>query len=190
MNSKLEFHLGNPHWLNNMEEIYDRCLHGQFSIINNGRLVFKSKKERTVSTTGFYLLNSSGSDYYKEKFASQIVPCCGFSIFPSDINVIDIVGCPEGDDFSISHLDNDMIRFVFENNERITVLKGDFQNAVIDFANTIENFYLESLPKCIPVDNLDKMGYELFWTEWNRLKIEFTGIESKYKFNWSNNQCK
>ena len=135
------------------------------------------------------MLKAIDTNYTPNQYASQILPCCGFTMF-ADLAQGDvcIIGCPEGDEFSISHL-SEWTQLIFPGHEPVMVQYKTFQSSVLEFIDTIELIYRQSKPKCIPVDNFDKEAYEYFWKDWSRMKSQHFEQDCSYKNLWSGTKC-
>jgi hypothetical protein len=163
------------HWIKDVDDPTDLCAHGHvFVKIGDEVVSDKDSLDVTVSATALYLLRTLKDNYKKDDFASQLLPCCGFSIYPNDKeDKVDIIGCGSGIDWTIIHTDDNKIKHLTDSGQEATIDKETYKKTVMDFADQVENFYKTSLPKTIPTDDFDKKGYLTFWTEWNNLKNHF-----------------
>ena len=106
-------------------------------------------------------------------FESQLIPCCGhFFMANNKGESVEIMGCPNGIDWTIKHTDDNQIKHIAESGEEAIIGKEEYRKQVIEFVNQIDNFYKKGKPKEIPEDEFDRKGYEAFQKEWNRLKKE------------------
>ena len=173
--SNLEFKLLNIFWLTENQKT-DLCAHGKvFVKIGDEIICDENTFDITVSSTALYLLRSLKENYKKDDYASQILPCCGFNFYAEDINsdFVNIIGCPSGIDFSITHLENGKIELKTENNSSTTIDFESYKFIVLEFVNEVENFYKNSLEKTLPDDEIDRNGYIAFWNEWKTLKTDY-----------------
>ena len=159
----------NLHWIDgSLDYPNDLCLHGDaVAIIGKHK---RQYSDATVSATALYLLKSLTENHYpSEGEEVQMLPCCGFNIYPNeDLTCVSIAGCPNGTDWTIEHDGHDVV-ITLDNGyvERINII--DYQRAVFDFADFIENFYQKCSPKNInDYDEEDRNGYIAFWNEWHR----------------------
>ena len=170
---KFKLQLLSLYWLHNDEE-HDLCAHGKlFVTIGEEVICDENTFEITVSATALYLLRALEDDYKKNDFASQLLPCCGFN-FMTEPNVDDfaiIIGCPSGIDFTIEHTENNKVKLTTERGTEIEIDFDTFKNIVLQFADTVENFYKKSKPKIIDSENDPNYdGYIAFWNEWHQLR--------------------
>lgn len=156
------------YWIDRkQDEPSDLCLHGDV-FVKIGDEVVADKYSCTVSSTGLYLLKSIEKDHIIGESDNQMLPCCGHFIIPDDeAEVVEISGCPNGIDWSVLHIGED-VKIITENNIETYVDIFDYRKTVYDFADRIENYYKVSLPKTIPTDNFESNGYKKFWNEWHR----------------------
>ena len=179
----------NMRWIEDLPEEYDRCLHGEVKVLYNGEIVFSSDANRTINVTGYYLLKSIDKDYEKNIYASQLIPCCGFTMFPNEeMQDVLIIGCPQGDDFSIFHSE-ELVTMIFDSSNSISITIECFKRAVLGYVNQIESFYVSSKLKCIPVDEIDEKAYEVFWNDWKTMKMNKLHASCKYFKFWSDEKC-
>lgn len=152
------------HWLENMDECEDLCLHGHARAeIGNDVLEY----EATVSATALYLLKTLTGDHliYED---NQMLPCCGFFYIADEAceNVV-ISGCPNGIDWTVLH-EGEKVRLIIDSGKEEIISLEEYRGEVFKFADKIEAFYKNSLPKKIPEDEFEKNGYLAFWNEWHR----------------------
>ena len=171
MNSNFELKILDLHWVNEDEQ-FDRCAHGKLFIkIGDEIISDEDGLDITVSSTALYLMRTISYNYKKDDFASQLLPCCGhFIIADENDDYVNICGCPSGIDWTIIHLDDNTIKHITENGAETTIHKNEYKKIVIDFADNIELFYKNSLPKIIPQDEFTRKGYLTFWKEWKQLR--------------------
>lgn len=157
----------NFHWIkNNGDDPTDICLHGSAKAeIGDEKLEYKTC---TVSSTALYLLKSLTQNHiiYKE---NQMLPCCGHSLFINkDGKTVEVMGCPNGVDWSVIHEDG-KIKLVTETGNEVYVDFEEYQREVFAFADKVEGFYNSCKPKDLSgYDDYDKRAYALFWQEWHR----------------------
>ena len=160
----------NLHWINgSLDYPSDLCLHGDaVAIIGKYK---KHYKDATVSATALYLLKSITENHYpsEEGMEVQILPCCGFNIYPdANLENVSIMGCPNGEDWTIEHDGNDVV-LSLDNGyiERVNI--DDYKKEVFKFADLIENYYKKCSPKKLDdYSDFDRDGYIAFWNEWHR----------------------
>jgi hypothetical protein len=161
--------LVSPHWLNQTNPEKDLCLHGGVEFICNG-LVFSDGTIDywTVSAAALYFLRSLTNNHYLQPpYGNKIIPCCGFNMIDEgEDQDVQIIGCPNGIDFEILHLDNEKVK-ITQDSKEMRILLSDYHEAVVNFADTIETIYKNSQLKQ-PEDIESTRGNIAFWREWNR----------------------
>ena len=162
------FHIDakNLHWLDGCETT-DLCLHADAIAVIGERTI--TYEDCTVSSTALYLLKSLTEDHIINK-DNQMLPCCGFSIFPTDDgeNVF-ISGCPNGEDWTIRHIDG-AVELILEDGYTVTIPIADYHREVLAFVRKIEDFYNSAAPRQLPGESWERDAYLLFWEEWHRRK--------------------
>lgn len=163
------------HWINDIDDPNDLCAHGHVCVkINNEVIADKDSLDVTISATALYLMRTLKSDYKKDDYTSQLLPCCGhFIIADDEKDFVNICGCPSGIDWTIVHTDDNKIKHISDSGQEAIISKDVYRKIVLDFADQVENFYKTSLPKIIPTDEFDKKGYLTFWKEWRNLRNEW-----------------
>lgn len=162
------------HWIKNEDDPTDLCAHGHvFVKIGDEVVADKDTLDVTVSSTALYLMRTLKDNYKKDDYASQLLPCCGHFFMADEKNdVVNIMGCPSGIDWTIVHTDDNKVKHITNRGQEVTIDKSVYTKLVFDFADKVENFYKTSLPKTIPNDDFDRKGYLTFWKEWRRLRNE------------------
>lgn len=163
------------HWIKDVDDPTDLCAHGHvFVKIGDEVVADKDSLDVTVSSTALYLMRTLKDDYKKDDYASQLLPCCGhFFMADEENDIVNIMGCPSGIDWTIIHTADNKIRHISDSGHEVTIEKKAYQKIVLDFADKVENFYKSSLPKAIPTEDFDKKGYLTFWREWRQLRDEW-----------------
>lgn len=173
MKSNFDIEILKLNWLDKLEESQDRCAHGKVYLrIGNEIICNEEKGEWTLSSTALYLMRTLNENYEIGEYGSQLIPCCGHFLITdeNDDEFVIIIGCPNGIDWTIRHLENDQIKHISESGNEGIIDKEDYRKVVLNFANQVELFYKESKPKEIPEDEFDRKGYTAFWNEWKKLK--------------------
>ena len=154
----------NLKWIDGIDETEDLCLHG-YAVVHIGEK--KLEYDATISATALYLLKTLTENHIINT-DNQLLPCCGFSIFPNDkLDNVTIVGCNDGIDWSVIH-NGDTVILELENGTRENISITEYKQEVFKFADKVEAFYLSCAPKKIPKDKIDRDGYIAFWNEWHR----------------------
>lgn len=159
----------NLHWLENMDETEDKCLHGHAWVqIGDEHLEYENA---TVSATAFYLLKSLvRSDPNNYRAMIQYLPCCGFDMSIWKGEVI-LFGCPNGVDWSVIHEDG-MIRLVTESRHEVMIPFDEYRKTVYAFADEIEAFYRNAKEKMFN-DEEEREVYAAFWKEWHQIRDRY-----------------
>lgn len=156
-------------WINdNADDAQDLCAHGHATAyIGNEKFEY----DATVSATALLLLKSLSENHIMD-VEEQMMPCCGFSIYARDniLDTVDIIGCPNGIDWSVIHEGND-IKIVTASGKETIVEKAEYQQIVFNFADKVEAFYKRCSAKILPEDAIDRDGYIAFWNEWHRRRL-------------------
>lgn len=153
------------HWIQNVaDDPEDLCLHGTATaVIGTETLTY----DATVSATALSLLRTLTEDHLSGQ-GIQMLPCCGFFLVADETNSsVQIVGCPNGIDWTVTHANN-QIQITTDTGTIVSVKKDDYKKAVFAFADQIERFYQRCSPKILPKDEFDRNGYLAFWNEWHR----------------------
>jgi hypothetical protein len=160
------------HWLENVDDRYDLCAHGHVYLKIGDQIVSdKEANDWTLSSTALSLLRTIESDYEKDHYSNQLLPCCGHFFIPDDKGeTVIIQGCNTGIDWKIIHAKDNQVRHILKNGAEVTIDDSVYKNIVIDFADQVEHFFKESRPKIIPKDKFDRKGYLTFWKEWRNLR--------------------
>lgn len=173
--NQFELKLLELHWLNNSDEQTDLCCHGKvFVKIGDEIVCDKDSLEVTVSATALYFLRTINKDYKIDDFKNQLLPCCGHFLYAIKDDLVDIGGCPNGIDWTIIHTKDSKVKLISEKGSIAIIEKDVYKKLVLDFADKVESFYQNSLPKIIPDDDFDRKGYLAFWSEWRNLRQEFS----------------
>ena len=163
-----EIKVRNLHWLENMDESEDKCLHGDAWVrIGDEVLEFENA---TVSATAFYLLRSLKRDHTMYHMEVQLLPHCGFDMYFWKGELI-ICGCPNGIDWSVIH-ENGQIKLITETDRETVLPFEEYKQKVFAFADEIEAFYRNSQDKVFR-DEEDRQVYAAFWDEWHQIRDKF-----------------
>ncbi len=173
MKNQFDIKVLRQHWIKDDGQDYpeDLCSHGEVYLkIGDKEILNKESGSWTLSSTVLYLMRTVNENYEPNKYASQLIPCCGHSFIADDDDFVIITGCPNGIDWTIKHIENGQIQHISESGEEGIISKEEYRKLVIDFANQVEKFYENSAPKVIPEHEFEQKGYEAFWKEWKKLK--------------------
>lgn len=150
----------------------DLCSHGEIYIrIGNEIISNQESGSWCLSATGLYLLRTVEHDYKIDQFGSQLVPCCGHFMIPNDEgrNYVTIIGCPTGLDWSIKHLNNDVI-FQSQKGTEGKLSLNDYKTLVLDFVSEVTAFYGNPNEKNLPEEQFELEAFNQFWAEWDELE--------------------
>ena len=151
-------------WMDGVDETEDLCLHGHAVVYVGAK---KIDFYATISETELYLLKSIAENHIINT-DNQLLPCCGFSLFPNDtLDNVTITGCDNGIDWSVIH-NGDTVILELEDGTMENIPIEEYKKEVFEFADTVETFYKSSTPKKMPKDKVDYDGYISFWNEWHR----------------------
>ncbi len=163
--TNIELTLKNPHFLGAPEEqAHDLCLHGGILFKIGGEVVCDTDDELCVSASALMFLRSLYSGHEKGS-GKHMVPCCGHFMVPADdMQSVEIIGCPNGEDFDIYHRSGK----VFINGFQVSY--KDYRYAVLKLAKTVKAIY-DASPERVFEDEYKKHCYTAFWNEWNSLFV-------------------
>ena len=156
-------------WLNSDDDCPgDLCAHSTVQFSVNGLEIVTPVDAWTVSASAIYLLRTLERNHTKDApVGEHLFPCCGFSMYEiDDSEDVLIVGCPNGIDATIEHLD-DKIRVTAESGESKTVAKSVWIEAVLQFSGSVREFYDTSAKKT-PSDDVARNGFNRMLLEWER----------------------
>ena len=159
-------------WLEDTPEEIDLCAHGQVKVrIGNEIIVDRREKEYhwTLSAMAVHLLRTVENNHNPENLVGEhLIPCCGHHIdYLENSTVVHIQGCFTGINYWVQHIDQN-IKLTTESKTEIIITSNEYSNEIINFVDKVEEFYKLSMPKKLPDDKYDKIGYELMWDEWHR----------------------
>jgi hypothetical protein len=160
-----------PHWINDKgDDPSDQCAHGFIDLSING-IEFSSESdgEWTVSAAALFLLRTVTSDHSPQDSVAEgnfLLPCCGFTICPSEESRYPycILGCNNGIDPSIRH-SRGTVQVSLDNKSAVVPLH-EWAKAVLRFSDQVQEFYDSAEPKEQLEDDFDRSGWEFFWQDW------------------------
>lgn len=171
--SIIELKASELHFLGDTEDEkrYDLCLHGKATLRVNDT-VFADSVECCITASALRFLRSLRKDH-EVGHDEQLFPCCGNMLISSeDGKTVTVIGCPNGIDFPIFHVGDNVI-LVSQSAGQIAVEYVEYKKAVTAYAKDILDF-LQNSPDRISKDDFEKAGYEAFLTEFNDLMEEDT----------------
>lgn len=151
----------------------DLCLHGDITIaIGEEELSYSC----TVNAAALRMLKTLSEDHFPTK-GEQMLPYCGQLMISNEIlDEVEIIGCDNGIDWTVLHEDG-MVKLITEKGNTVYTYYLQYKEEVLCFADTVENYYKESVPKNIPEDEFERNGYIAFWNEWHRRKEDLKNAE-------------
>jgi len=174
MSSNFELKIIRQHWIddNGLDDKSDRCSHGTVFIrIGNEILSTEDSGSWTLSVAGLLLMRTLKSDYAIGDYACQLIPCCGHFMYHNETgNKVEIIGCPIGIDWHVTHKDSTVI-LSSEKGIDTEVEINVYRKQILEFVNAVENFYGYTKDKILPDDENERDAFMLFWKEWYELKL-------------------
>ncbi len=162
----IELRATNLHWLEEGDPRDDCCVHGSVYLRIGDRIVSDGEADWTVSTAAFRLLGTVTLEQ-SQNIDDALIPCCGFNMWPVE-SVSDgllIPNCNNGIDWEIQHPDQSLVAHVFPDGQTIHTDIHDWSKAVVEFADSINDFFQTAWPKNF-YDDESRLGFELFMNLW------------------------
>ena len=156
---------GPMEWINGpADDPNDLCAHGEVTVILGDQTLTYAC---CTSASAMRMLRSLTEDHNIEDCwaGQQMLPCCGHEMLAEGENVV-IFGCPNGVDYAVQH-DGDMVRLTTEDGVCICVPFTQYLAETVPFLDALEVHYQSASAKVF-YDDIQKLGYEAFWNEWNR----------------------
>jgi hypothetical protein len=171
MENIFELHILDIHWVNDIIDNEDLCVHGKMFVkIDNEIISDDNSGDWTLTATGLYLLRSLNKNYEPYMYNNFLLPCCAFDFWLDDNNQVFFMGCINGIDFIIEHHENNIVKIRSLNGAEAIINKSKFSDIVYKFTSEIEIFYKNKEKK---VNKENKKGYKVFWDEWKKIKKEY-----------------
>ncbi len=168
----VELKVLNLHWLENTKAERDLCVHSSVYLRICDKIVSNEiSGDWTVSSSAYFFLKSLKLTH-DENSPSQLLPCCGFTMYALGDNYDEllIMGCSSGINWTITHEQNQIIH-QFEDGKVVKTSFDEWRSAVCNFSDEVMEFYESSSPKIVD-DEEDRRGFELFMREWKLLRAE------------------
>lgn len=172
-NTTFDVRLLETHWVFADDDREDLCAHGHvFVRIGDEVVADENSLDVTVSSTALYLSRTLSSNYKKDDYASQLLPCCGhvFMVGEND-GILYPVGCPNGIDWTIEHIGDNEIKHTSARGSQAIIEFDEYKKMVLSFSDQVEQFYRISEPKILPTEDFERKGYLAFWDEWKNLRV-------------------
>ena len=163
----LEIRIIDLHWITGSEDDpSDLCLHGNvFLRIGNEIIEDEADYKKTVSLSAYRMLESLYSDHIHGDNGQLLLPCCGsFMGVDKETDEPIIVGCPNGRDWSVTHLGQTVTLTTAEGTQ-VCMPSEEYREIVFEFVDAVKSFYDECSPKII-IDDYENEGYRKFWDNW------------------------
>jgi len=174
MNGNFELKIIRQHWIKDdgLIDYQDLCSHGTVFIkIGNEILSSEDSGSWTLSVAGLLLMRTLKSDYAIGDFGSQLIPCCGNFMYHNESgNKVEIIGCPNGINWSVTHNGFNVI-LTTEKGVATAVEITGYIKQILEFVNTVEAFYGNPKGKALTNDENESDAFKLFWKEWHELKL-------------------
>ena len=166
-------------WINESpDDPKDQCAHGKV-LMSVGDTVFADPAEGqwTVSAAALYLLRTIEDDHTPEDPVAEsnfLFPCCGFIAWEIEGRYgVLCQGCNIGIDVWVRHVGS---RVLLARGDAVSEIEAsDWSTAVRSFAREVEAFYSRCSLKREPDDELDRLGWRAFWSEWRSRMGRETG---------------
>ena len=172
MKNSFEIKILKLHWINE-DDGNDLCLHGELFIrIGEEVLSDFDSGDWTLSVASLFLMRTLTMDYTPNDFDNLLIPCCGNFIVVEENTPITVIGCPNGVDWTIRHIEGGLVKHVSNNGSEAIITEEEYQKIVFDFADKVEQFYKDN-PRILPDDGFDLEGYSAFWNEWHNLRNKY-----------------
>ena len=174
MDNPFEIKILKFHWIeeDNPDNKEDLCLHGKIFIrIGNEILSDFESGSWTLSAASLFLLRTLKMDYKPDDFENLLIPCCGHFIIAEENKSVEVLGCPNGVEWTIKHIGGGLVRHISNNGSETTITEEEYRKIVLDFADKVEQFYIDN-PRTLPDDEFDLQGYNGFWRDWKELRNE------------------
>jgi hypothetical protein len=171
-NLQLEIKILLLNWIKHEDDATDLCAHGSIYVRIADKVIVDEKDGDgwTLSAAALNFMRTLERDYNPGDFAGQLIPCCGFFLIADDGgDHVKICGCFSGFDWKIQH-DGNLVSHIVDTKQQAVIDIKDYQKIVLSFADQVQNFYKDSMPKTLPADDFDRKGYEAFWREWESLR--------------------
>src|SRR5688500_4577363 len=159
MKGQFEIKIIDLHWIKNADDPTDLCAHGEVYLrVGEEILSNEQAGDWTLSAAALSLMRTIKMDYKKGDFGSQLIPCCGFFMIADDKEEsVNIIGCPNGIDWTILHHDG-TIEHLTDNGAKGIINVKDYKTAVFGFADQVGQFYWDRQRKSLPGDEFGKEG--------------------------------
>ena len=167
------------HWINDdgIDDPEDLCAHSPVHFeIDGDSIVSPDDGDVAVSAAAIFLLRTLERDHTEDDpVGDQLFPCCGHAMYDTGEDDVVICGCPNGIDLNVSH-DGKSIQVSAAEGRKYSVPSDDWRQAVMQFSNTVRQFYDDSLEKK-PFDDEQAAGYAKMLSEWNRRSLSANSNE-------------
>jgi hypothetical protein len=159
------------HWISDdgIDDPNDLCAHSPVHFAIDGEtLVSPEDGDVTVSAAAIFLLRTLDQEHTQENpVAGQLFPCCGFSMYDTGGEDVEISGCPNGSDVIVTHERNSVVRITSASGKFYSVAAHEWRRAIHQFSDAVREFYDRS-GQNVPTDEVETKGYAKFRSEWDR----------------------
>ena len=150
----------------------DRCAHGHVIVLIDGEILLdensNSNPHCCLSAAALHLLRTLDCDHTSEKNVGDcLVPAEGYDFghHKGDPYVYIYNPMKAGRNWWVRHWDNS-VQLETLTNHSVLIPFEEYKIQILSFADTVEAFFKDSLPKKLPDDEYDREGYLKFWAEW------------------------
>jgi hypothetical protein len=171
MPQNVKLSVGNLQWRGDGNETsLDLCAHGSVEFfVGDYQISDHSDSDWCVSATALHFLRTLSRNHTDtDPVGEYLITHCGNTMYESfDGNDVYIIECGIGININVTH-DEDYVLLKTQTDEpiKLRVEKAKWQALVYEFADSVQRFYDESLPKKLTEDDIG--GYTTFWAEWHR----------------------
>lgn len=157
------------HWLPEVPPSSDLCAHASVRVELGGVVLLDSGAETfAVSTAAVHLLRTLGDEHTAERpLVDHLLPHCGhFMHYDDTTGELRNMGCAAGMNWWVHH-DGQTVMLDLRDVAPVRVSRGDWAQAVADFADAVDGFYAAAAPK-EPLDEYESQWYHALRGEWRR----------------------
>jgi hypothetical protein len=170
MPQNVKLSVGNLNWCIDDTSL-DLCAHGSVEFfVGDYQISDHSDSDWCVSATALHFLRTLSRNHTDtDPVGEHLITHFGNTMYESfDSNDVYIGECGIGININVTH-DEGYILLETKTDEpiKLRIEKAKWQALVYEFADSVQRFYDESLPKKLTEDYMVG-GYTAFWSEWHR----------------------
>lgn len=174
----MELYAENLHFLgdNEKQQSLDCCVHGKVVLKIENEILSNDDSDWCVSASAYRFLHSLFENHFIGA-EEHMIPHCGHYMIPSeDKTSVIISGCSIGIDLDIIH-ENGEVLIQTEDKRKYSVPFIEYKDAVLAFANQIEDFYHQNSNRNF-ANEFDQDGFAAFCNEWAALMDRARSLHS------------